>query len=355
MIDHFDSDVNNIVFVSTYDRSNAIVKTHSDVIIEECFKRWDRLFYYYKQKKIVKALKNKIDVRRVDCIHAYTLFTDGNVAMQLSKQFNKPYVVAVRNTDVNVFFKYMVHLRKQGVEVLKNAKAVFFLSPCYKKNVIEKYVPLNLRDEINNKSIVIPNGIDDFWLKNRSNKNTVSTEKRIKEKKEINCIYVGSIDANKNVELTLKALDVLNNNGWNCTLTAIGRIDNKKVFRRLSCYSFFEYIEPKEKEDLIEYYRKSDIFVMPSHTETFGLVYAEAMSQGLPILYTENQGFDKQFKEGVVGYRVSDKNHHILANKLLMIVHDYEIISRRCVEEIKRFNWEEICEHYQSIYREIIL
>lgn len=40
---------------------------------------------------------------------------------------------------------------------------------------------------------------------------------------------------------------------------------------------------------------------MPSHKETFGLVYAEAMSQGLPIIYTKNQGFDGQFPDGYVG------------------------------------------------------
>jgi len=43
---------------------------------------------------------------------------------------------------------------------------------------------------------------------------------------------------------------------------------------------------------------------MPSITETFGLVYAEALSQGLPVLYTRGQGFDRQFEEGEVGYAV---------------------------------------------------
>ena len=40
-------------------------------------------------------------------------------------------------------------------------------------------------------------------------------------------------------------------------------------------------------------------FCLPSHAETFGLVYVEAMSQGLPIIY-EGQGFDKQFQDGEV-------------------------------------------------------
>ena len=43
---------------------------------------------------------------------------------------------------------------------------------------------------------------------------------------------------------------------------------------------------------------------MPSRYETFGLVYGEAMSQGLPIIYSKGQGVDGYFKEGTVGYGV---------------------------------------------------
>ena len=41
---------------------------------------------------------------------------------------------------------------------------------------------------------------------------------------------------------------------------------------------------------------------MPSITETFGLVYGEALSQGLLIIYTKGQGFDGQIKEKLAGY-----------------------------------------------------
>ena len=43
-------------------------------------------------------------------------------------------------------------------------------------------------------------------------------------------------------------------------------------------------------------YRENDIYVMPSIIETFGLVYAEAMSQGLPVIYTRGQGLIDNLK-----------------------------------------------------------
>ena len=56
---------------------------------------------------------------------------------------------------------------------------------------------------------------------------------------------------------------------------------------------------------------------MPSYTESFGLVYAEAMSQKLPVIYSKGQGFDGQFEEGLVGYHVSPYDVKDIANGIL--------------------------------------
>ena len=55
---------------------------------------------------------------------------------------------------------------------------------------------------------------------------------------------------------------------------------------------------------------------MPSFPETFGLVYVEAMSQGLPIIYTKGQGIDGYFEDGKVGYPVNTKDSNDIVKKL---------------------------------------
>ena len=47
--------------------------------------------------------------------------------------------------------------------------------------------------------------------------------------------------------------------------------------------------------------KEHQIFAMPSFNETFGLVYIEALSQNLPILYTKSEGIYKYFEEGHFG------------------------------------------------------
>ena len=69
-----------------------------------CFSEIDRYFFFIKQRKIMRTLTSNIEVRSFNCIHAYTLFTDGYCAMQLSKTYGIPFIVAVRDTDISLYF-----------------------------------------------------------------------------------------------------------------------------------------------------------------------------------------------------------------------------------------------------------
>ena len=79
------------------------------------------------------------------------------------------------------------------------------------------------------------------------------------------------------------------------------------------------------------------IFILPSIHETFGLVYAEALSQGLPIIYTRGQGFDGHFEEGEVGYSVDCYDYEEISNKVLEIITKYETISSKAVNGVQKF------------------
>ena len=62
-----------------------------------------------------------------------------------------------------------------------------------------------------------------------------------------------------------------------------------------------------EKDKLQAVYAQNSIFAMPSLAETFGLVYVEAMSQGLSVLYTKGEGIDGLFEEHI-GEAVTPKH-----------------------------------------------
>lgn len=322
--------------------------TESNVIKSECYNERDRYIFHVKHYKILNDLYKLIKCTDFNCLHAHSLFTNGSIALKVSKKYKIPYVVAVRDTDLNVFFKYMIHLRKLGLKILSHADKIVFLSRPYRDFLLKNYVPENMRNVIQNKSIIIPNGIEEFWLKNKG------CAKKLNDKKNIKLLYVGQISKRKNVEITAKAIQLLRNKGYNATLTVVGKIIDTAIFNNIKDLSYVNYISPVSKDKLINVYRQNDIFVMPSKRETFGLVYAEAMSQGLPVIYTYGQGFDGQFEEGKVGYHVNSSDPYDIKNKILQIIDNYESLSKNCIQAVEKFNWTKIAEIYTQIYKNTI-
>lgn len=340
----------NDVFVATYDKKRSIVDTKEYVKIEECFNKWDRINFDFKQVKILKKIEEDFDLEKYDCIHAYTLFTDGNSAMKLSDKYGIPYVVAVRNTDVNDFFAKRFLLRNRGIEIMRKAQKVFFLSNAYRKTVLNRFVPEKYRDEIFEKTVIIPNGIDDFWFKNQP-KDII---KEFEKKDCVKLVYAGRIDRNKNISTTQKAMKLLEKKGINSELLVIGNVDDKTELKKILSQGSTCYETAKPKEQLIDAYRNADIFVMPSFRESFGLVYAEAMSQGLPVVYSEGQGFDGQFAEGVVGYHVNAHDPEELCENIIKILKRYNEFPKVCMEASKKFRWDKLSKEYIKIYEEIM-
>ena len=334
----------NSVFVPTYDKSLSVIEPNDNVLVCECFRKWDRLLFDYKQRKIIGAVEANYCVKDYNLLHAYTLFTDGNCARRLSKKHGIPYVVAVRNTDVNDFFRLMPRLRRRGIRTMLDAEAVFFLSESYRQQVFEQYVPKKYQEVIRNKSHIIPNGIDEFWFANcPEQENALGDTVRL--------IYAGRIDRNKNIPTTQKAAEILRKKGYRVSLTVVGKVADEKIYAEIQQDPHTECLPAQPKEALLGLYRKHNIFVMPSFTESFGLVYAEAMSQGLPVIYSAGQGFDNQFPEGTVGYRVSAYDAQSVADGIEKVILGFADLVPNTVSSAKVFNWKEITARYDTIYK----
>ncbi len=87
-------------------------------------------------------------------------------------------------------------------------------------------------------------------------------------------LYVGRVALEKNVEAFLK-LDLPG------TKVVIGDGPQRTELERR--YAQVRFLGPKTGDDLVRYYAASDVFVFPSHTDTFGLVLLEALACGVPV------------------------------------------------------------------------
>ncbi len=310
-----------------------------------------RVNYLRKIKDVFLDLINSFDIQGVDLIHAHFLFSDGGVALKVKRKYGIKYVVAVRNTDINYFYKYGYHLRQKGNEILKNAEAVIFISPGHKEKLTRRYLNAQQTIDLKSKEYLIPNGIEEFWLKNTFLRMSKPIE-------QIGIIYYGEYSKNKNLETLIEGAHILiRKYGLNIELTLIGEYgDNaQKIIRISTKFPWIKTYPKMTKEELLIHLRKSQIFVMASFRETFGLVYIEALSQGLPIIYTKGEGIDGYFNEGEVGYSVNPKSAEDMASKVLDILNtNYVDMSQRCTRASQNFNWNGVSDDYMNLYKHAV-
>ncbi len=302
---------------------------------------FDRVLFRRKINKGIKEFESFHDLLSDYFIHAHTLFSDGALAYEINRKYGNQYMVTVRATDLNLFWKYFPHLHNYGRRIVENASAVVFLNSTYKERMINHL--FNENNEHNLDRVhVIPNGLDPFW---RSH----SPERYKSEGSEIKVLFVGNFIKRKNIKTLVRACTILKNRGEKLTLHLVGA---KKA--EDSAYNEInDWIEVlpfcKSKEDLAAQYRWADVFVMASFRETFGLVYAEALSQGTPVIFTKGQGFDGWIEEEVCGFSVSPNNAKEIADRIVTLKKNH--CENKCLNVAKTFNWQRIAEKYVSIYR----
>lgn len=337
----------NNVYVPVTHKYSVNYNLQDNIMVDPCSTEIDRLIYYTKAKKGFEGIQQLFAVDQHDIIHAHTLFSNGLIAYKIYKKYGIPYIVAVRNTDVNTFFKKMIHLRKVGIKILENASKVVFLSESYKDTVLEEYVPKGKRGIIEEKSVIIPNGIDDYWLHNvYYNRKGITDTIRI--------VTAGEINKNKNQLLICSVCDELNRHGVNVKYYIAGKKSNRAVYQKVVKNKYVTYVGELTKEELLKLFRECSIYMMTSHTETFGLVYAEALSQGLPVIYTRGQGFDRQFPDGTVGFAVSDNDYTESVAALQRVVNNYDFFCKNALEGCKKYSWGRIGKQYFDIFNDIL-
>ena len=89
---------------------------------------------------------------------------------------------------------------------------------------------------------------------------------------------------------------------------------------------------------------------MPSITETFGLVYLEALSQGLPVLCSKGQGIDGFFPSNTVVELVNPLSIPDIARGIRCLMSKLDSVSSLQQDFLHPFLWSEIAKKYLSLY-----
>lgn len=166
---------------------------------------------------------------------------------------------------------------------------------------------------------IIPNGVDKLPA-------NLATVKKYRSKykiadNEIVILYVGRIAKEKNLDMLLRAFEILASNIENVRLLFVGDYEYKTQLETKamasSSSSKIVFLGNHEREDLGNIYTIGDIFAFPSTTDTQGLAINEAALAGLPIVWCDD-GVNDIAIDGESGL-LAKPNAKDFANKLLML------------------------------------
>lgn len=326
---------------------NAFTAEGTDIVYDFVIKPYHRYVYHIKRRTIFRSLQKKVNFEDVDLCHAATLFSDGGQAYLINKKYRIPYIVAVRSTDVNNFLAQAPNTWLAGKKILLNASKIVFVSPALKEKFCKHWFVKSFLSKIEKKIVIMNNGIDDFWIDNVNEENLQNNHQ---------LLYVGTMIRRKNPILLIQTVLDLVAEYPDIKLNIIGSTgeDEEKVLALANQYNnnISYHGQINDKKELLKHYRSNTLFVLPSINETFGLVYLEALSQNLPIVYTKGDGVDGLFDD-TVGIGVNPTSVAEIKEAIEVILKSPQRYSNRniCFEQ---FRWNGIAEKYINLYKQVI-
>ncbi len=182
-------------------------------------------------------------------------------------------------------------------------------------------------------------------------------------------LYVGDVAWNKNLPRLLDAVTELEipivmvgkslvsedydkNNPWNNDLNRINEIINHQssaINHQIIRLGFVS------NEDLVKIYNLATVFVMPSLYEGFGLPVLEAMACGCPVITSKEGSLEEV--SGNAAYYVDAYNRDSIKEGIEKVFKDESLrkeLSKKGLENVKRFSWKKTAENTLSVYRQVL-
>jgi 1,4-alpha-glucan branching enzyme len=161
----------------------------------------------------------------------------------------------------------------------------------------------------------------------------------------------------KNVDKLLMAFAILKEKHPSLKLTVVGRGPVKEELlsqaRQLKLGSSVEWLEGLTKPELYKLYESSTIFVLPSYLEAYGIVVAEAVAVGTPVIVANSSALSEFVTAGLATAVEPPVETEKLVDAMSLILEDPKSYSSRNRGSDMILSWDDVAsktfETYQSL------
>lgn len=195
---------------------------------------------------------------------------------------------------------------------------------------------------------VIGHGVDAIDL---------SPPKKIQDDETLKLIYAGHFIKRKGVDYIIETIDFLINkmNFTNVVLTLIGEGPEKKKLKKIAKkFGVDQYIVWKHflpKKELIAEIQNSDILLLLSESEAYGIIVAESLAYGTPVIVTKRTALNEFLdEEGCYGVDYLPKPEEIA--DLILELKKRRFRVENVSERIR--TWDKVADYYENLYNKVL-
>ncbi len=340
---------NNHVTVVTAEKAESFSKGNLDFQSLDLFDKdlsvEDKEIYL---QEFINKLYESFDLDSFDVIHAH-YWLSGLVGKEIKNKFNKPLVFT--SHSLGIFLEGYNKERVDCEKIIMTSSDVITTSSQFEKNMISE----NYKVDSSKMKLVKP-GVDvEIFIPNSeiNRENIFLSIGRIQEQK-------GQIDV-------LKFLDNFRKveNNFMCYFiggpsgkSGIEYLEElKKVVIDLELESYVEFVDIISQTKIRDLLNKSKLLIHTSKFETFGLVAAEALAMGVPVLTTNRGSLLEIVENSINGYQsenLIDRNVNNFVKELLNNDEKFNEIMLNCFEKSKGYNWTNTAIEIENLYSNFI-
>lgn len=293
--------------------------------------RWITCFYF---------LYNKI--KPFDGIHVHVYKKMGIVGVFLGYFCNKKIILSEHSSELHLLKSKSIIYRKWNSFWYKKYDAILPVSNSLK--VVFKEIGIS-QDKLN----VVYNVVDTSVFKPNENR-AVNTNFQF--------LHISNFAKIKNVKGILIAFKKLLEDDPNCYLTILGDGNLQDIINQANQLSIpqenIDFVGKIMPDFLVNYYQTADTFILNSHNETFGVVLAESLCCGCPVITTKNGGYSDEMtsEEGLV---IPPDNSEALFEAMKKMIASKNQWPRDEIAQnaVSKFGEAAISEKLDTIYQKI--
>ena len=217
----------------------------------------------------------------------------------------------------------------------------------YVREMVSHY-PIRKKPEMR----VVPQGInEDYFSMNCASKSRTF-------------LSVGAIGERKGQLLTLNAYELVRQSGTEAQLVYVGPIASgsyyeelKKEIGKSEYAKNIRLLVDLPGEELKRQYSEAHVFVLHSEEESQGIVFAEAMATGLPVVATRVGGVPYVVKNGVTGLLADYGDVSEFARQMEKLIVDADLwqsMSSNSKQMAEEFHWSSVADKVIGLYQGIV-